>query len=120
MNDEIGDVPAHVRGFGSRRQVHKIHLDTGISLAYVEQGDRSGRAILLLHAWGESLRCFDRLTPLLPDSYRVLAIDQRGHGQADKPADGYDLESLAVDLVAFMDAMGLSSVVLVGLSLIHI
>ena len=47
----------------------------------------------------------DRLTPLLQPSLRVLALDQRGHGEADKPADGYDLESLAGDVVAFLDAM---------------
>ena len=84
---------------GSTHEPRKIGLDTGVSLAYVEQGDRAGPAFLLLHAWGESLRSFDRLTPLLPASYRVLALDQRGHGRADKPADGYDLESLTADTV---------------------
>ncbi len=116
MTDETRDVPAHVRASGSKRRVHRVQLETGVSLAYVEHGDPSGPTLLLLHAFGESLRCFDRLTPLLPETLRVLAIDQRGHGQADRPVHGYDLESLAVDIVAFMDAVGLSSVVLVGSS----
>ncbi len=45
--------------------VRRIHLQTGVTLAYVEQGDRSDRSVLLLHAWGESLGSFDRLMPLL-------------------------------------------------------
>lgn len=91
-------------------------LRAGVTLAYAEQGDHDGPAVLLLHAWLESLRSFDRLTPLLSPSLRVLALDQRGHGEADKPADGYDLETLADDVVAFLDFKGLTSVILAGSS----
>jgi pimeloyl-ACP methyl ester carboxylesterase len=94
----------------------KVRLTTGATLAFEDQGDPAGPAVLLLHAWLESRRSFDRLTPLLPASHRVLAFDQRGHGEADKPADGYDLDTLASDVVAFLDAMGLASVVLAGSS----
>jgi pimeloyl-ACP methyl ester carboxylesterase len=87
-----------------------------VTLAFAEQGDRPGPAVLLLHAWLESLRSFDRLTPSLLPSPRVVALDQRGHGESDKPADGYDLDTLASDVVAFLDAMGLPSVVLAGSS----
>jgi pimeloyl-ACP methyl ester carboxylesterase len=43
-------------------------------------------------------------------------MDQRGHGAADKPADGYTVVDLADDVVAFVDAVGLSSAVLLGSS----
>lgn len=91
-------------------------LATGVTLPFVAQGDPSGRAVLLLHPWGESLRCFDRLRPLLPADLLVLAMDQRGHGDADKPSVGYDLSSSARDVVAFMDATGVQRAVLVGSS----
>ncbi len=96
--------------------VRLVDLRTGVRVAFAEQGDRAGPAVLLLHAWGESLRSFDRLVPLLPASLHVLAMDQRGHGQADAPEDGYDLESLARDVEAFLDEVGLPSAVLVGSS----
>ena len=98
------------------QRASRVPLRTGVALAFTERGERSGPAVLLLHAWIESLRSFDRLTPLLQPSLRVLALDQRGHGEADKPADGYDLESLAGDVVAFLDAMEVPSVVLAGSS----
>jgi rifampin ADP-ribosylating transferase len=69
-----------------------------------------------LHAWGESLGVFDRLLPLLPTTIRALAMDQRGHGDADKPTGGYALLDYANDVEAFMDAVGLASAVLLGSS----
>jgi rifampin ADP-ribosylating transferase len=71
---------------------------------------------MLLHAWGESLRSFDRLLPLLPVTIHGLAIDQRGHGDAGKPQAGYSLMHFAEDIVSFMDAVGIPSAVLVGSS----
>ena len=98
------------------RQVHTVRLASGVRLAFVRQGDPSGVPVLLVHPWGESLGCFDRPTPLLPATMYALAMDQRGHGDADKPAGGYALADFAADVEAFMDAMGLRSAVLLGSS----
>ncbi|KJK11319.1 hypothetical protein UB46_41235 [Burkholderiaceae bacterium 16] len=35
---------------------------------------------------------------------RVWAIDYRGAGQSDKPAAGYDLDNVARDVLAFIEA----------------
>jgi pimeloyl-ACP methyl ester carboxylesterase len=52
----------------------------------------------------------------VPPTLRVFAMDQRGHGDADKPDDGYALVNFADDIEAFMDAVGLQSAVLLGSS----
>jgi rifampin ADP-ribosylating transferase len=96
--------------------VREVQVATGVTLRYLEQGDPSGTAVLLLHPWGESLRCFDRLVALIPPSIRVLSLDQRGHGGAEKPAGGYELAAFAADVEAFMDAAQLATAVLVGSS----
>jgi rifampin ADP-ribosylating transferase len=93
-----------------------VRLGTGLTVPYVAQGHRSGVPVVLLHAWGESLGCFDRLLPLLPATIHAVAMDQRGHGAADKPAAGYTVLDLADDVVAFLDAVGLTSAVLLGSS----
>ena len=98
------------------RYRQKVRLGTGLTVPYVAQGDQSGVPVVLLHAWGESLGSFDRLLPLLPATIHALAMDQRGHGAADKPADGYTLLDLADDVVAFLDAIGLTSAALLGSS----
>ena len=96
------------------RSVQAVHLSTGVDVHYVDQGDRSGVPVLLLHAWGESLGCFDRLISLLPTTLRILAVDQRGHGESDKPAAAYSLPDFAGDVTAFLEAIGLDAAVLVG------
>jgi pimeloyl-ACP methyl ester carboxylesterase len=94
----------------------RVRLGSGVTVAYVAQGDRLGVPVVLLHAWGESLGSFDRLLPHLPATIYAVAMDQRGHGAADKPADGYSLVELADDVVALLDWVGLSSAVLLGSS----
>ena len=101
---------------GADRITRRVHLATGVTVPYLEQGDPQAAAVLLLHGWVESSACFDRLLQAVPPTVRVFAMDQRGHGDADKPADGYALVNFADDIEAFMDAVGLPSAVLLGSS----
>ena len=94
--------------------MHLAVLRDGRELPYVERGDPDGVAVVLLHAWLDSLRCFDQLMAALPERIRAVAFDQRGHGDAAKPADGYGLRDFADDIGAFMDAVGLDAAVLAG------
>lgn len=96
--------------------VRRVSVAPGTSLAYTAHGSPSGAPVLLLHAWGESRRCFDRLLPVLPAGLHALAVDQRGHGDADKPTDGYSLAEAAADVEAFLDAVEVPRAVLVGSS----
>ncbi len=97
-------------------QIRTVHLASGLTLAYVTHGSPSGVPVVLIHAWGESLGTFDRLIPLLPSTYRVLAFDQRGHGRSDKPEHNYSLVDLAGEVEDVMDAVGVPEAVLVGSS----
>jgi pimeloyl-ACP methyl ester carboxylesterase len=47
----------------------------------------------------------------------VLAIDQRGFGDSERPESGYAIEDLASDAVAFLDAMGIERATVVGHSM---
>ena len=91
-------------------------LREGFELPYVEQGAPDGVPVVLLHGWVDSLRCFDQLLSRLPERVRAFAFDQRGHGDAPKPDDGYGLRDFADDVGAFMDAVGLDAAVLAGAS----
>jgi rifampin ADP-ribosylating transferase len=101
---------------GHELRVRQVALATGVSVPYVSAGSTAGVPVVLLHAWGESRRSFDRLLPLLPGTIHAVAMDLRGHGDADKPAAGYSLAEVAADVAAFMDALGIPSAVLVGSS----
>lgn len=99
------------------RRSTTVRLATGLSLQYVEQGDPSGPPILLLHGYTDSSFSFSRLLPLLPASYHAYAIDQRGHGDSERPSSGYTPDSLAADVAAFLDAIGRDRVAIVGHSM---
>jgi pimeloyl-ACP methyl ester carboxylesterase len=54
------------------------------------------------------------VAPILSQHARVVAVDQRGHGESDKPDSGYDFASVAADLHGFIGALGVDKPVLVG------
>lgn len=92
----------------------RVELASGLCLAVGESG--SGTPILLVHAWGETHRTFDRLVPHLDQRLRVVVPDQRGVGGSDRPADGYSLDQAAADLVELLDAVELPSALVLGTS----
>ncbi|TFV85811.1 alpha/beta hydrolase [Blastococcus sp. CT_GayMR16] len=93
----------------------RLHLATGLTTAVTDDGDGKP-PVLLLHPWAGSRRSFAALLPLVVPRARAIAVDLRGHGDADKPSAGYELPTLAADVVATLDALQLGQVVLVGAS----
>ena len=96
--------------------VKSARLSTGVTLPYVEQGDRSGIPVLFLHGVTDSLHSFDLVLPHLSGRIRAFAMTQRGHGDADRPSD-YRAADFAADVPAFLDAVGVASAVVVGHSM---
>ncbi|CUR55792.1 putative Tropinesterase [metagenome] len=94
--------------------MRRVSCATGVELAVHEFGE--GEPVLLLHAWGETHRVFDRLVPLLTPSLRLVVPDQRGVGDSAKPAHGYTLDDAVDDVIALLDALGLAACWLVGSS----
>jgi pimeloyl-ACP methyl ester carboxylesterase len=98
-------------------QFGQVRLPSGIRLSYAEQGDPGGPALLLLHGYSDSWFSFSRILPLLNRGYHVYALDLRGHGDSDRPAEGYAMGELAGDVLAFMDDRSLARVTVVGHSM---
>ena len=74
--------------------------------------------LVLLHGYTGHARSWDSFAEAMTDRYRVLALDQRGHGETDwAPAERYGVEDMADDLEAFVRALGLRGFSLVGLSM---
>ena len=60
-------------------------ISTGPRLHYAERVDRSGEAVIFLDGYTDSWFSFSQVLPLLDDKYRVYILDQRGHGDSDRP-----------------------------------
>ena len=94
-----------------------VRLSTGVRLRYLEQGDPKGRPVVLLHGITDSWFSFSRVLPGLSEEHRVYALDLRGHGDSDRPPEGYRPRDMAADVIAFMDALGIERATLVGHSM---
>ena len=79
---------------------------------------REGTAMLFLHGFSNSCRVWDGAASAMAPFYRVLALDQRGHGDSGHdPERRYDPETMALDLEAVLAALEIERVVLVGHSM---
>ena len=89
----------------------------GLSLHVLEWSEK-GVPFLMLHGFGNEAHVWDDLAPTLAPHYRVLALDQRGHGDSDADAKGrYDHESMARDVETVCAALGIERLVLCGHSM---
>lgn len=80
----------------------------GLRFHYLEWGDAGSPAVLLLHGASQQAHSWDFISLPLSADYRVLALDQRGHGDSDWAADGdYSLDAMQGDLDALIPALGL-------------
>lgn len=86
------------------------------TVSYVEMGNPDGPPVLLLHGIGDTSRSWSLIAPYL-SGFRVIMIDQRGHGDADRPECCYAPVDFAWDAVLFLDAMKIERAHVVGHSL---
>jgi pimeloyl-ACP methyl ester carboxylesterase len=100
---------------GARRpDRHRFVSSHGLRLAVCEWGDASAPAILLAHGGFDFAGTFDRFAPLLASAgHRVVAWDQRGHGDSDH-AELYSWDADVRDMLAVLDSIGPEPLVLIG------
>lgn len=98
-------------------QEHTIE-ERGLRFHYVEWGDAGAPAVVLLHGLSAMCRIWDPLALALQDRYRLIALDQRGHGDTSWPDEPeYATDDFLGDLEALVERWGLSRFALIGLSM---
>ena len=73
-----------------------------------------GIPVLALHGLASSSHWYDIVAPLLRDRFRIIAPDQRGHGQTTQASDGYGWPSVASDAVGLLDTLGIEKAIVFG------
>ena len=96
--------------------VKTARLRSGLVLPYAEAGCPEGVPVVLVHGLADSWWTFEPLLRRLPAALHGYALTQRGHGDAERPPAGYGPQDFAVDLLGFLDAVGVRRTVLVGVS----
>jgi pimeloyl-ACP methyl ester carboxylesterase len=97
-------------------ELSRIGLSTGVTLNVERGGPEGGEPILFLHGFPESHRTWRDILPDLARDFRVIAPDQRGFGDSDKPGavEDYKADRIVEDIVALADALGHDRFTLVG------
>lgn len=85
-----------------------------IKLYFAEKG--CGEPLILLHGNGEDGTYFKNQIEYFSKSYRVIAIDTRGHGKSPRGTAPFNLSQFADDLYDFMNEENIDSANLLGFS----
>ncbi len=94
---------------------HRFVETNNIRMHLVEVG--AGPLVVLLHGFPESWYSWrHQLTALAEAGFHVVAPDQRGYGQTDRPEaiDAYSMFHLVGDVIGMLDALGEERAVVVG------
>jgi pimeloyl-ACP methyl ester carboxylesterase len=92
----------------------------GLRFCYRDWPSKKANAqdLVLLHGYTGHARSWDSFAEAMSSRYRVLVLDQRGHGQTQwAPPTAYDTSEMISDLRAFVSALGLDDFALLGLSM---
>ena len=107
--------PGTNTSFGALKQIDAGLLNVG----YAEMGPSGGPPVILLHGWPYDIHSFVDVAPLLASmGYRVIVPYVRGYGTTrflsnDTLRNGQP-SALAVDIIAFMDALRIDKAILAG------
>jgi pimeloyl-ACP methyl ester carboxylesterase len=95
--------------------MNRTRID-GTELSYIDQGE--GRAVVFVHGGMSDYRCWDAHRPSIALRHRVIALTQRYFGSSPWPDDGrnFSMQVHANDLAAFIGALRLDPVAIVGWS----
>ena len=100
---------------GGTMERTSIVIDADVTISYLEGG--SGRPLVMLPGWSQAASGFEHQFDDLSAVARVIAVDQRGHGESDAPATGYRIQRLAKDLHDLVEALDLTDFDLLGHSM---
>ncbi|WP_316845475.1 alpha/beta hydrolase [Pedobacter psychrodurus] len=101
--------------FGKLKQINAGLLNVG----YVEAGPANGTPVILLHGWPYDIHSYEEVAPsLAAKGYHVFVPYLRGHGTttflSDKTFRNGQQSAVALDIIAFMDALKIDKAILAG------
>ena len=103
---------------GCGMETHTVSRADGPALNVVETGPADARPLVFVHGYSQChLSWTEQFEGPLAEEYRLVGVDLRGHGESEKPREGYDDGRYwAADLAAVFETLDLTDAVLVGWS----
>ena len=100
-----------------RYEEHKVVIN-GLTLHYLEWEPRKSPTLLLLHGYLSRAQIWTGFAPEFSRHFRILALNQRGHGDSDWSPDGaYSIDDHFTDLARFIELLDLKDLIIMGHSM---
>ncbi|MCI0639373.1 MAG: alpha/beta hydrolase [Gemmataceae bacterium] len=110
-------VPCAVNGQGDAKPAKAaVRADDGLSIVYDVRG-KGDTALVFLHGWCGDRTWWKHQLDAFAGDYRVVAVDQAGHGESGKDRKMWSVAGLAGDVQTLITELGLKRVMLVGHSM---
>src|SRR6476619_5048046 len=93
-----------------------IKAEDGVNLVCEIRG-KGDTALIFLHGWCGDREYWKHQVEVFTADYRVVALDQAGHGESGKGRKAWTADGLAGDVEVVVKALGLKRVILVGHSM---
>ena len=90
----------------SRHESMNFIEANGVSLRYAVEG--AGKPMVLIHEMGGTMESWGLVAPMLAAKRRVVRYDTRGAGLSEKSAAPLTIDTMTDDLIALLDALGIT------------
>jgi pimeloyl-ACP methyl ester carboxylesterase len=101
---------------GSKATRKTVRADDGVNIICEVRG-KGDTALIFLHGWCGDREYWKNQADAFAGNYRVVALDQAGHGESGKDRNSWTASGLAADVEAVAKALDLKRVILVGHSM---
>jgi len=91
-------------------------ISAGAKIYYAEYGDENAYPVIFLHGNGEDASVFKKQIGPFSEKFHVIMIDSRAHGRSTRGDAELTISSMADDVIAVMDEMGIKKTAVVGFS----
>lgn len=92
-----------------------VNVESNVKVYVEDINEKGDKTIVFLHGWPGSNELFEyQYDYLIQKGYRCIGLDQRGFGKSDRPACGYDYDTLSDDVKAVVEQLGLDDFTLLG------
>ncbi len=85
-----------------------------LNINYIDYGNEKGKAIILLHGWGQNIEMMDMLGKPFEKDFRIINIDLPGFGESDIPTEALFIKDYAYIVNKLLDNLNITSPIIIG------
>lgn len=85
-----------------------------VDINYIDYGNKDGKAIVLLHGWGQNIQMMQGIGNHFKETNRIIILDLPGFGKSDEPKSVWTLDDYTDALKELLDKINVSNPIIIG------